>query len=114
MKTGDNTVDSMFDEEITTTIKPDGSAGIKERNEFQQACDDFVHAQRRFNRIDFRVRTDNAADASQWFHWLGERYSTERRVWEHFCAGFETDKMIRLYLEFRGCLLRNETLKPNA
>lgn len=91
-----------------------GGKKVEERNEFQQACDDFVYAQRRFNKIDFRVRTDNAADASQWFHWLGQRYMTEKRVWELFCNGFETDKMIKLYLEFRGCLLRGDRLKPNA
>lgn len=104
-------MEDMLDE--ITEHAPDGKK-VEERNEFQQACDDFVYAQRRFNRIDFRVRTDNAADASQWFHWLGQRYMTEKRIWELFCNGFETDKMIKLYLEFRGCLLRGDSLKPNA
>lgn len=101
----------MFDE--ITQHQPDGKK-VEEHNEFQQACDDFVRANRRFAGIDAHVRTDYSIDASQWFVWLGEKYTTEMRVWNLFCAGFETDKMVRLYLEFRGCLLRGESLKPNA
>jgi hypothetical protein len=114
MKTGDDTVDSMFDEEIATTIKPDGSAEIKERGEFQRACDQFVFAQRRFNRIDLHVRTDNATDAGEWFGALKQKFATEEKLWELFCSGFESTQMAKLYLEFRGCLLRGESLKPNA
>ena len=95
-----------------TEHAPDGK--VVERNEFQTACDDLVRANRRFVGIDAHVRTDYSIDAKQWFIWLGEKYTTEMRVWNLFCAGFETDKMVRLYLEFRGCLLRGESLKPNA
>lgn len=104
-------MEHMLDE--ITKHDPD-SKKVEERNDFQTACDDFLYAQRRFNRIELHLRTDNAHDASQWFEWLGRRYMTEKRVWELFCQGFESDKMVKLYLEFRSCLLRGETLKPNA
>jgi len=55
-----------------------------------------------------------AADAGRWFYWLERKYLAEKKLWELFCAGFETDKMGRLYLEFRDCLIRGESPKPSA
>jgi hypothetical protein len=104
-------MNSMFDE--ITEHAPDGKE-VTERNEFRRACDQFVRAQRRFNRIDLHVRTDNATDAGEWFGALKQKYVTEERLWELFCAGFETTQMSRLYLEFRDCLLSGRSLKADA
>ena len=103
-------MEDMLDE--ITEHAPDGT--VVERNEFQRACDQFVYAHRRFGRIDIHVRTDNATDAGEWFGALKQKFVTEERLWELFCSGFESTQMAKLYLEFRGCLLRGETLKPKA
>ncbi|MGH9680915.1 MAG: hypothetical protein ACRD4Y_13280, partial [Candidatus Acidiferrales bacterium] len=91
---------------------PDGEK-VEEKTDFQIACEDMVHATRKFAKLDLRVHVDKNADATQWFFWLGQRFLTEKRVWEMFCEGFESDKMIKLYLEFRHCLFRNQTMKTN-
>ena len=85
-----------------------------ERNEFQRACDAFLAAQRRFGKIDIHVRTGNAADAGEWFGALKQKFLTEERLWELFCAGFESTQMAKLYLEFRSCLLRGECMETDA
>ena len=87
---------------------------VEERNEFQQACDDFVKAEKRFCKLNLSVRLDTSANADGWFAALKQRYVTEERVWELFCSGFETVQMTRLYLSFRDHLLRGDSLKPNA
>jgi hypothetical protein len=103
-------MDSMLDE--ITEHAPDGKA--VERNEFQKACEAFIVAHRRFAKLDLAVRTDASTCADGWFAALKQKYLTEERVWELFCSGFESTQMTRLYLDFRGCLLRRESLRPNA
>jgi hypothetical protein len=98
-------MEDMLDE--ITEHAPDGKK-IEERNEFQRACFQFVVAHKKFSKIDL------SADASRWFYWLERKYLVEKKLWELFCAGFETDKMGRLYLEFRDCLIRGESPKPSA
>jgi hypothetical protein len=105
-------MDNMFDTEIREQA-PDGKK-VEEGNDFQKACDAFVCAHRKFARLDLASRTDASANAGEWFPALKQKYLTEERIWELFCSGFETTQMTRLYLEFRGCLLRGESLKPNA
>lgn len=104
-------MEDMLDE--ITEHAPDGKK-IEEGSEFQRACCEFVVAHKKFSKIDLSVRTDMSADASKWFHWLEQKYVTEKKLWELFCAGFETDQMGRLYLEFRDCLFRGESPKPSA
>ena len=104
-------MESMFDE--ITEHAPDGKE-VTERNEFRRACDAFVVAEKKFCKINLSVRLHKSADAGEWFSALKQRYATEERVWELFCAGFETTQMSRLYLEFRDCLLSGRTLKVDA
>jgi hypothetical protein len=104
-------MEDMLDE--ITEHAPDGKK-VEERNEFQRACCQFVVAHKKFCKIDLSVRIDMSADAGRWFYWLERKYLAEKKLWELFCAGFETDKMWRLYLEFRDCLIRGESPKPSA
>ena len=104
-------MEDMLDE--ITEHAPDGKK-VEERNEFQRACCQFVVAHKKFSKLDLSVRIDMSADAGRWFYWLERKYLAEKKLWELFCAGFETDKMGRLYLEFRDCLIRGESPKPSA
>jgi hypothetical protein len=61
MKTGDETVDSMFDEITETKIAPDGTAtskryatddGTIREMDFAEACDEYVRAARKFEKLD--------------------------------------------------------------
>jgi hypothetical protein len=104
-------MEGMLDE--ITEHAPDGKK-VEERNEFQRACCQFVVAHKKFCKIDLSVRIDMSADAGQWFYWMERKYLAEKKLWELFCAGYETDKMGRLYLEFRDCLIRGESPKPSA
>ena len=60
---------------------------VEERNEFQQACDDFVKAEKRFCKLNLSVRLDKSANADGWFAALKQRYVTEERVWELILFG---------------------------
>jgi hypothetical protein len=109
-KEGLNTEDML---DGITEHAPDGKK-VEVRSEFQRACCEFIVAHKKFRKIDLSVRIDMSADASRWFYRLERKSLAEKKLWELFCAGFETDKMGRLYLEFGDCLIRGESPKPSA
>jgi hypothetical protein len=112
----------MFDEEIATTIKPDGTAGVKHSPaeqtivelDFQTACYQFVKAEKKFNKLNLTIRLHASTDVCDWFDALEARYLAEKKLWELFTGGHRSPRMGRLYLEFRDSLIRGESLKPNA
>jgi len=112
----------MFGEQIATTIKPDGTAEVKHTPaeetiaelDFQTACDQFVKAEKKFNKLNLTVRLHVSTDVCDWFDALEARYLAEKKVWELFTGGHRSPRMGRLYLEFRDSLIRGESLKPNA
>jgi len=57
-------------------------------DEFSGACDALIVAERKFDRLDGKVRTDSSADVCDWFDALEERYLAEKRVWQLFTAAW--------------------------
>jgi hypothetical protein len=103
----------MFDEITTWRMR----AAKKKRcagDEFSEACDALVKAERKFNRLDATVRTDSSSDVCKWFDALEERYQTEKRVWEMFTAGERSRRMGMLYLRFRESLFTGLPLRADA
>jgi hypothetical protein len=83
-------------------------------DEFSEACDTLVMAERKFNKLDAAVRTDSSADVCKWFDLLEERYQAEKRVWELFTAGERSRRMGMLYLRFRESLFTGHPLRADA
>ena len=83
-------------------------------DEFSDACDVLIVAERKFNKLDATVRTDSSADVCKWFDLLEQRYLAEKRVWELFCAGERTRAMGKLYLKFRESLFTGLPLRADA
>ena len=83
-------------------------------DEFSEACDSLVMAERKFNKLDATVRTDSSADVCKWFDALEERYRAEKRVWELFTAGERSRRMGMLYLKFRESLFTGLPLRADA
>jgi len=83
-------------------------------DEFSEACDALVVAEKKFNKLDAKVRTNSSADVCKWFDALEERYLAEKRVWEIFTAGDRSRQMGRLYLNFRKSLFTGLPLRADA
>jgi len=83
--------------------------------DFAEACEDFIKAERKFNKIEATVRLNSSASVCEWWDSLEERYKCEKRVWELFTAGDRSPRSGRMYLQFRDSLLLDgKTLKANA
>jgi hypothetical protein len=83
-------------------------------DEFSEACDALIVAERKFDRLDGKVRTDSSADVCEWFDALEERYLAEKRVWQLFTAGERSRRMGMLYLRFRESLFTGLPLRADA
>jgi hypothetical protein len=83
-------------------------------DEFSEACDALVMAERKFDKLDAKVRTDSSADVCKWFDALEERYLAEKRVWQLFTAGERSRRMGMLYLRFRESLFTGLPLRADA
>ena len=83
-------------------------------DEFSEACDALIVAERKFDRLDGKVRTDSSADVCEWFDALEERYLAEKRVWQLFTAGERSRRMGMLYLRFRESLFTGLPLQADA
>ena len=102
----------MLDEVIARRLQAKNKQRVGD--EFSEACDSLVKAERRFNRLDATVRTDSSADVCKWFDLLEQRYLAEKRVWELFCAGERSRRMGMLYLKFRESLFTGLSLRADA
>ena len=88
----------MLDEVIERRLQAKNKQRVGD--EFSEACDALVKAERKFDRLDATVRTDSSADACKWFDLLEQRYLAEKRVWQLFTAGERSRRMGMLYLRF--------------
>jgi len=107
----------MFDELVETKISGDGKVAVKRHasdEEFQEACDQFVIAEKRFSKINLHVRLHDSADTSEWWGAVERRYTCEKKVWEIFTAGERSPQMAKLYLKFRDALLAGKSLRAHA
>jgi hypothetical protein len=119
-KTGDETVDSMFDELISTTIKPDGtveevSTADHQAEAMREACGMFLTAERRFQKLSSHpdVVTNPAINA-RWREALKDVYEKARTVWRLFVGPQPTMADNKLYARFRALLLKGSSLKADA
>jgi len=82
--------------------------------DFAEACEAFILAERKFEKIEATVRLDSSASVCEWWDSLEERYECEKRVWELFTAGDRSPRSGRMYLQFRQTLLSGRSTRADA
>jgi hypothetical protein len=112
----------MFDELISTMIKPDGT--IEERRvtedalkaeAMQEACGMFLTAERKFRKLN--ANPDCVTDPRlnvEWWDALDLVYRAEKTVWRMFVGSQPDLRSNMLYAKFRELLLKGSSLKANA
>lgn len=112
----------MFDELISTTIKPDGTVDERRMTEdalkaeaMQEACGMFLTAERKFRKINAHPHrvTDPRLNV-EWWDALDLVYRAEKTVWRMFVGSQPDLRSNMLYAKFRELLLRGRSLKANA
>ena len=113
----------MFDEEIATLIKSDGTTEQKrmltedtlQGEAMYQACEMFLTAERKFQKLN--ANPDCVTDAKlnmRWWDALESVYQRERVVWRLFVGPQPDPASNRQYAKFRKLLLEGKSLKANA
>jgi hypothetical protein len=119
MKTGDETVGSMFDEITETKIAPDGTAASKRyvtddetirEMDFAEACDEMVRSEKQWRKLESDPRRDVVA----WFDALEARYEADKKLWQLFTAGDRSQRSNKMYNEYRLILLMGSSTRANA
>jgi hypothetical protein len=108
----------MFDELISTIIKPDGTAEETRwahEEAMREACGMFLTAERKFRKINSHpdVVTDPRLNG-EWWDALDLVYRAEKTVWRLFVGPQPDLRSNMLYAKFRELLLRGSSLKANA
>ena len=113
----------MFDEEIATLIKTDGTVEQKrwlaqdalQAEAMQEACGMFLTAERKFRKINSHaeVVTDPRLNG-EWWDSLELVYRAEKTVWRMFVGSQPDMRSNRLYARFRELLLKGSSLKADA
>ena len=113
----------MFDEEIATLIKTDGTVEQKrwlteetlQAEAMEEACGMFLTAERKFRKLN--ANPDCVTDPRlnvEWWDALELVYRAERTVWRLFVGPQLDMRSNRLYARFRELLLKGRRLKANA
>jgi len=113
----------MFDEEVSTLIKTDGTAEQKrwllddalQSEPMQEACGMFLSAERKFSKLN--ANPDCVTDPRlnlEWWDALELVYRAERTVWRLFVGSQPDMRSNRLYAKFRELLLKGRSLKADA
>jgi hypothetical protein len=114
----------MFDEVIETTIKPDGTAEVKPpatketlaKAEFAEACDEYVRAAKRFEKIDRIAKAHQGIpdNLCAWFDALEQQYQADKRLWLLFVGADRSRRSNLMYCEYRKMLLSGEKSRADA
>jgi hypothetical protein len=116
----------MFDEVIETTIKPDGTAEVKPlvteevaaEMEFAQACEEYVCAAKKFEKIDRIAKAQQGIpdNLCEWFDSLEAQYVADKRLWLLFVGKDRSRRSNLMYCEYRRMLLllSGEKLRADA
>ena len=114
----------MFDEVIETTIKPDGTAEVKPlatgetlaATEFNEACDEYVRAAKRFEKIDRIAKAQQGIpdNLCEWFDSMEAQYVADKRLWLLFVGADRSRRSNLLYCEYRKMLLSGGKLCADA
>jgi len=118
--TDDELIGSMFDEVVSTTIKPDGtveevSSADHQAEAMREACGMFLTAERRFQKLN--RHPDRVTDPRinvEWWDALEDVYEKEKALWRLFVGPQPDLASNRLYARFREMLLKGSRLKANA
>jgi hypothetical protein len=113
----------MFDEEIATVIKADGTFEQKhwltedtlQAKAMHEACEMFLTAERKFQKLN--ANPDCVTDPNlnmRWWDALEFVYQRERVVWRLFVGPQADPASNRQYAEFRRLLLQGKSLKANT
>jgi len=119
-KTGDGTVDSMFDEIVSTTVHPDGrvetvSTADHYAEAMREACGMFLTAERRFQKLNRHPdRVTDPRTNVEWWDALEDVYEKEKALWRLFVGPQPSMEQNKLYARFREMLLKGSNLKANA
>ena len=112
----------MFDDLVETKISGDQKVKVKgyvtdeetlAQTEMQEACEAFVEAENKFNKIAAR-KMDANFDVCAWWDALEERYQCEKRVWTLFIQGDRSRRTGQMYLQFREALFAGKKLRADA
>ena len=125
MKTGDETVGSMFDEITETKIAPYGTATSKRyvtddetirEMDFAEACGEYVRAARKFEKLDRIARAQKGIpdNLCAWFDALEEQYKADKRLWLLFVGADRSRRSNLMYCEYRKMLLSGGKLRADA
>jgi hypothetical protein len=114
----------MFDEIIETTIKPDGTAEVKPlatgetlaKAEFAEACDEYVRAAKRFEKIDRIAKAQQGIpdNLCEWFDSMEAQYVADKRLWLLFVGADRSRRSNLMYCEYRKMLLSGGKLRADA
>jgi hypothetical protein len=110
----------MFDEVVSTTVKPDGtveevSTADHQAEAMREACGMFLTAQRHFEKLN--RHPDRVTDPEvniQWWDALEDAYVKDKALWRLFVGPQPTMADNKLYAKFREMLLKGSNLKANA
>jgi len=117
------------DETVDTTIQPDGKVKTKRyisdeetlrEMEFQEACEEFVIAERKWAKIDARATPRWAHAGSDpknlcdWFDALERRFKAEKKLWLLFVGKDRSVRSNRVYLNFRRAILAGGRTRADA
>lgn len=113
----------MFDEQIATLIKTDGTVEQKrwltedtmQAEAMQEACGMFLTAERRFQKLN--ANPDCVTDPRlnvEWWDALELVYRAERTVWRLFVGPQPGMRSNKLYARFRELLLKGSSLKADT
>ena len=117
--TDDEITQSMFDEVQTVEVRMvNGKPFVSDEQtlaeiEMQEACEAFVQAEEKFNRIASK-KMDRDFDVCAWWDALEERYQCEKRVWTMFIQGDRSRRTGLMYLQFREALFAGKKLRADA
>jgi hypothetical protein len=114
----------MFDEVIETTIKPDGAAEVKPlatgetlaEADFAEACDEYVRAARKFEKLDRIAKAQKGVpdNLCAWFDALEKQYQSDKRLWLLFVGADRSRRSNLMYCEYRKMLLSGGKLRTDA
>jgi len=106
-KTGDGSMDSMFDEIVETKIAPDGAVEVNlvspSAEEVLNAASDLFQSWKDFRNLN--TEGPLAAHDDQWWKRLEYLALADSRLKDLFCGRDRSRRSIRLYHEYRLTLI---------
>lgn len=113
----------MFDEVVERRIA-DGKAQVRTlfdegdlaAMEFAEACDEYVRAARKFEKLDRIAKAQKGIpdNLCAWFDALEQQYQADKRLWLLFVGADRSRRSNLMYCEYRKMLLSGGKLRADA